>query len=472
MINRDVMKKPLAVLLATAMLSAPAAGISPFAALPAAAQEYGQAEDRYSRQQLENLLAPVALYPDPLLAQVLVAATFDEDVEEASRFVRRYRDPNAVDSQPWDVSVKAVAHYPSVIHMMADKIDWTVALGQAYVEQPEDVMAAVQHLRWQAHKAGNLRSNDHHRVVVEREYVEIVPYRPDVIFVPVYEPEVVFFRPAAVITFGVAFPIGVWLIHDFDWHGRRVYYHGWRGDRHWIAHSRSHVRITNVYVNNRHTNVTINRNVVRRNVNVTNLNRFNTVNREVNFTNVERRNKIRGNDGDIRRASRRDGPEKAQPAVKGLQKDRDRGGASVAPRTKGEDRTDVKQKDSAPREPAKQLKASVEKKPDGNADRQKQGRDAEDRPPRVSRQGQDGPGKATVKGAQPQNLGSGAPEGKADRGRSQRERQAQTKDGPGQPNIQGQQGGRDAPRAKQPQAQEGKQKKSGDRDDQKGGKDN
>jgi hypothetical protein len=415
--NKDTIKKPLAILLATAMLSAPVGGVSPFAALPAAAQEYGQAEDRYSRQQLENLLAPVALYPDPLLAQVLVAATFDEDIEEASRFVRRYRDPNAVDSQPWDVSVKAVAHYPSVIHMMADKIDWTVALGQAYVEQPQDVMDAVQYLRWQAHKAGNLRSNDYHRVVVEREYVEIVPYRPNVIFVPVYEPEIVFFRPAAVITFGVAFPIGVWLIHDFDWHGHRVYYHGWRGDRPWIVHSRPHVRITNVYVNNRYTNVTINRNVVRRNVNVTNLSRFNTVNREVNFTNVERRNQARGADGNVRGASRREGAEKGQQAEKRLQKDRDRG------------------RDGVTSKPARAARSErIQEEKSANA-----------------------PGKRGAK-----TPGDGAPEvGKQGQDRSRRERQAQGKDGPGQPKVQGQQGGRDAPRAKQPQAQEGKQKKGG-----------
>ena len=375
------MKKLLAVLVAVSFLSAPAASISPFAALPAAAQEYGQAEDRYSRQQLENLLAPVALYPDPLLAQVLVAATFDEDIEEASSFVRRYRDPNAVDDQPWDVSVKAVAHYPSVIHMMADKIDWTVALGQAYVEQPQDVMDAVQFLRRQAQKAGNLVSNDYHRVVVEREYVEIVPYRPDVIFVPVYQPEVVFFAPAAVITFGVAFPIGVWLIHDFDWRGHRVYYHGWRGNRDWIVRSRPNIRITNIYVNNNFNTVRINRNVVRRNVNVTNLNRFNTVNREVNFTNVERRNQARGAAGNVRGASRREGAVKGQPAVKGLQKDRDRGGIS---------RGDLKQKDSSPGAPGKR---SIQT-PGGKA------LDEGSKQPRRLRQGQEGPGQPNDKGAQ------------------------------------------------------------------------
>ncbi|HEY3303206.1 MAG TPA: DUF3300 domain-containing protein [Candidatus Binatia bacterium] len=391
--NKDTIKKPLAVLLALSLLSAPAAGVSPFAAAPAAAQGYGQPQDRYSRQQLENLLAPVALYPDPLLAQVLVAATFDEDIEEASRFVRRYRDPNAVDDQPWDVSVKAVAHYPSVIHMMADKIDWTVALGQAYVEQPQDVMDAVQFLRRQAHRAGNLVTTEYHQVIVEREYIEIVPYRPNLIYIPVYEPEIIFFRPAAVITFGVAFPIGVWLIHDFDWHAHRVYYHGWRGDRVWIVRSRPHVRITNVYVNNRYTNVTINRNVVRRNVNVTNLSRFNTVNREVKFDNVERRNRERGSAGDVR-ASRREGAEK------GLQKDRDRGGANIAPRTKREDSTDVKQKEPSPGAPGKRsIPTPGGKAPEGSFDRAKQGRGAEDAPRRL-RQGQEGPGQPNDKGAQ------------------------------------------------------------------------
>jgi hypothetical protein len=452
----DTMKKPLAVLLATAMLSAPAAGISPFAARTAAAQEYGQKEDRYSKQQLENLMARVALYPDPLLAQILVAATFDEEIEEASRLVRRHRNLD-IDGQPWDVSVKAVAHYPTVIHMMADDIDWTVAIGQAYVEQPEDVMAAVQFLRRQAHRAGNLVSNDHHRVIVEREYVEIVPYRPNVIFVPVYEPEIVFFRPAAVITFGVAFPIGVWLIHDFDWQTRRVYYHGWRGDRPWIVQSRPHVRITNVYVNNRYTTVNINRTVVRRNVNVTKLSRFNTVNREVNFTNVERRNQARGAAGDVRGASRREGAEKGQPAEKGLQKDRERGRAGDvrASRREGAEKGqpvekglqkdrergragissgDVKQKDSSPREPDKRLQTSIDKTQEGSAVRQKSGRDAQDRPPRRVREGKDGPAQQFDKGGQAAREGEPrAQKSQAQQGKQQKqEKKQQDKQGRGE----------------------------------------
>jgi hypothetical protein len=310
--KRKTMKKIFAVLLAVCFLSAPAAGIKPFVA-SAEAQEYrdydappprdyGQPSPdrpdydygpRFSRQQLENLLAPVALYPDPLLAQIFVAATFSDQIQDAADFLRHRNDPYAIDGAPWDVSVKAVAHYPSVLNMMADRIDWTVALGQAYVEQPGEVMSSVQFLRWRAQRAGNLVSNPYQEVVVEREYIEIVPYRPDVIYVPVYEPDVIFIQPAAFITFGPAFPIGVWLNRDCDWRGRRVYYHGWRGGG-WIERSRPRVQINNVYVNNSFRNVRVNREVVRRQVNVQNLNRFTSVNREANFNNFARR----GRDGD------------------------------------------------------------------------------------------------------------------------------------------------------------------------------
>jgi hypothetical protein len=390
------MKKLLAVLVAVSFLSAPAASVSPFAAQPAAAQE---PNDRFSRQQLENLVAPVALYPDPLLAQVLLAATFDQDVEEASRLVRGYRNL-PIDDQPWDVSVKAVAHYPSVIHMMADKIDWTVALGQAYVEQPEDVMAAVQFLRWQARKAGNLATGQYHQVIVDRDYIEIVPYRPDFIYVPVYDPGIIFFHPAAVITWGVAFPIGVWLIHDFDWHGHRVFYHGWSGNRAWIVRSRGYVHITNVYVNNNFRTVNVNRNVVRRNVNVTNLNRFNTVNRNVNFTNVERRNQARGAAGNVQGASRREGAEKGQQAEKGLQKDRDRGGPGIATKSLRTNRTDLKQKDQSPGATGKRsAQTPGDRAPEGNLERSKKGSDAQDRA-RRTRQGPDNQGQPDNRGAQ------------------------------------------------------------------------
>ena len=248
----------------------------------------GYADYRLSPQQLENLLAPVALYPDPLLAQILLAATFVDQVRDAAGWMHRYNDPYGVDSQPWDVSVKAVAHYPSVLFMLAERVDWTVALGQAYVEQPADVTAAIQHLRWMAHNAGNLVTNDYWEIVPTGGFIEILPIRPQYIYVPVYEPAVVFVSPFTFV-FGPAFAIGPWLNCDWDWRGHRIYYHGWHGPR-WVERSRQFVRINNVYVNDRFRTVRVNRDIVRRSVNVQNLNRFTSVHRDANFASVERRN--------------------------------------------------------------------------------------------------------------------------------------------------------------------------------------
>src|ERR1022692_1827189 len=104
-----------------------------FSASVFAPQGAAQGSDQnFSPDQLDNLLAPVALYPDPLLAQVLTAATFVDQVQAASQMLGGRNDSRWIDAQPWDVSVKSVAHYPSVIRMMNDKADWTTAVGQAY----------------------------------------------------------------------------------------------------------------------------------------------------------------------------------------------------------------------------------------------------------------------------------------------------------------------------------------------------
>ncbi len=255
----------------------------------------GYGDYRISPDQLENLLAPVALYPDPLLAQILVAATFADQVNDAARWMHAYNDPYGVDAQPWDVSVKAIAHYPKVLFMMADRIDWTTALGQAYVEQPADVSAAVQHLRFMARNAGNLVTNEYWEVVPSGGFIAIEPIQPEFIFVPDYAPDVVFFRHATFV-FGPAFPIGPWLNCDWDWRGHRIFYHGWHGPR-WVERSRPFVRINNVYVNDRFRTVRFNRDIVRRSVRVDNLNRFNTIHRSANFNNFARRNdRITGRD--------------------------------------------------------------------------------------------------------------------------------------------------------------------------------
>src|SRR5580704_18953088 len=135
-------------------------------------QDQGPPYENYSPEQLDNLLSPIALYPDPLLAQLFVAATFPDQVEEAARYVRA-NGPNGVDDQDWDVSVRAIAHYPAVVEMMADKIDWTTSLGQAYVNQSTDVAASVQHLRHLARDAGNLASSPQEEIIEHDNYIAI-----------------------------------------------------------------------------------------------------------------------------------------------------------------------------------------------------------------------------------------------------------------------------------------------------------
>jgi hypothetical protein len=271
-----------------------------FAWVPLAQCQDDSDDTYFTPEQLDNLLAPVALYPDPLLAQVLLAATFPDQIDEANRVVRDSTDADYIDSQPWDVSVKAVAHYPTVLEMMADKLDWTTALGQAYVNQSTDVMASVQRLREQAREAGNLVTTPEQEVVDSDGAIKIWPAEPQYIYVPVYDPAIVYFRrpgffTGAVISFGRAFSIGVWLNHDFDWRDHRVFYNGWDSAGGWRGRSRPYIHITNVYVNNRYRNVAIDRNVVRRSVNYSQLDRYHGVHRDTNYDNVRR--KAAGNTG-------------------------------------------------------------------------------------------------------------------------------------------------------------------------------
>ncbi len=249
----------------------------------------------FSPEQLDNLVAPIALYPDPLLSQVLLAATFVDQVDEAGRFVRA-NGPNGIDEQYWDVSVKAVAHYPAVISMMADRLDWTTSLGQAYVSQSTDVMMSIQRLRHMAHSQGNLISTPQQEVIVQGEYIRIDPYQPRYIYVPVYDPAIVYYRRPAfgfAIVFGAGLLIGAWLNHDCDWGGRRIFYHGWEGGG-WVGRARPVIVVNNIYVNNHYRTVVVNRTVVNRTVNYNNLNRYNSIHREVNYNNVRINNNPRG----------------------------------------------------------------------------------------------------------------------------------------------------------------------------------
>jgi len=258
-----------------------------------------------SAEQMDNLLAPIALYPDPLLAQVFPASTFVDQIDQAARWLRsNNNNPAKIDSQTWDVSVKSVGHYPQVVYMMSDKLDWTTALGQAYVNQSTDVLTSVQRLRARAKSAGYLVSTPQQVVIVEKEVIKVVPAQPQVIYVPTYNPQVVYVQPsgpstgtvvaAAAISFGVGLAIGAWLNNDCNWYSHTVYYHGWHGSG-WVTTSSHYVHVNSVYVNHSYSTVHVNSAVVNRNVNYNNVSHYNNVNRNVNYNNVNVNNVNRNN---------------------------------------------------------------------------------------------------------------------------------------------------------------------------------
>ncbi|MGA8499962.1 MAG: DUF3300 domain-containing protein [Candidatus Sulfotelmatobacter sp.] len=199
---------------------------------PALAQEPPQ----HSPEQLDKLVARIALYPDPLLAQVLAAATYSDQIPAAAEWADEHHyltgdvlaKAIADDHLSWDPSVQALLPFPSVLEMMADDMEWTRELGDAFLAQRQDVMDAVQRMRQKAKDYGYLRSNDQ-IIVTGGPYIEIDPVDPAFICVPVYDPLVVFWPPrpgivvGAAISFGFVVNLGVafrpwgWGVVRFDW---------------------------------------------------------------------------------------------------------------------------------------------------------------------------------------------------------------------------------------------------------------
>ena len=196
---------------------------------------------------LQQLVAPIALYPDALLAQVLAATTYPDDVIEAARWEDAGNNPQAVDAQPWDSSVKGVARYPSILHYLAGHGDWMNDLGDAFLNQQGDVMSAVQNLRGEALAAGTLVSTAQQTVINEGGYIQIIPTNPDILYAPIYNPLVVYDPPpyaggdlyTPYITYGLGVDVGDWLDFDLDWYDRGIYFGGWGRDRPWW-HDRDH----------------------------------------------------------------------------------------------------------------------------------------------------------------------------------------------------------------------------------------
>src|SRR5580658_1719093 len=194
---------------------------------------------KQTKEQLQQLVAPIALYPDSLVAQILAASTFPEQVVEADRFVQAHPDlkgtdlGNAVDQQPWDPSVKAITAFPSVLGNMDKNLSWTSSLGDAYYNQQKDVMDAVQVMRKKAEEAGNLKTTPQQTVTEKDSDIEIEPVDPDVVYVPAYDPWLVYGYPVVAwpgwypypgiwfggpyLSFGIGFGIGWWGGFGWGW---------------------------------------------------------------------------------------------------------------------------------------------------------------------------------------------------------------------------------------------------------------
>jgi hypothetical protein len=195
----------------------------------------------YSPEQLDQMLGPIALYPDPLVALILPASTVPSDLTLAANYLAANGSPAGIDGQSWDPSVKALAHYPDVVKWMNDNLDWTQALGAAFAQQPADVMKSVQQLRAQAQAAGTLVDTPQQQVDMEGDDIRIIPAQADTIYVPQYDPSVVYETPVdyagPYITFGLGFPAGVWLGYQCDWDDFGIWvgpwYRGWGYRREW-----------------------------------------------------------------------------------------------------------------------------------------------------------------------------------------------------------------------------------------------
>ena len=250
-------KSPLGAALVFALLASTAYAQDPNAApygAPPPPPPGAQAQTPlYSPEQLDQMLASVALYPDPLLTDVLTASTYPLEVVEAARWLQAPQDAQlsgptletALDSQSWDPSVKSIVAFPPVVRLMDAHLDWTQSLGNAFLAQPADVMDSIQRLRHDAQAAGTLASNAQETVTVDGPYIEIQPASPQLVYLPVYSPSVygswpypgyppVYYGPppgysVGLVNAGIGFGVGIavagvlWNWGDWDWRDHHVH---------------------------------------------------------------------------------------------------------------------------------------------------------------------------------------------------------------------------------------------------------
>jgi len=316
MIEKET-KKILTVILSVVLFSVP--GQAPIGAqdqAPAPAAGGGNPTETapQSASDLQSLLAPIALYPDSLVAQILTASTFPDQVAVADYWLQQNKSltgstlMQAVDKQSWDPSVKALTQFPSVLDNMAKNLAWTSSVGEAYHNQQSDVMTAIQTLRAQAKAKGTLQSSSQITVVQQSpQTIVIQPANPQIVYVPQYNPTVVYGTPyvvpayvaptysagdvaaAGIIGFGAGIAVGAMMSHgccswgysswNCGWHGTAVVYHGgaYYGNSAWHG---------GYYNGGYHSSYGYNNNYNRNNYNNYNRNTSNTYNRNVSGNTV------------------------------------------------------------------------------------------------------------------------------------------------------------------------------------------
>jgi hypothetical protein len=222
-------------------------------ALSLCTASFAQAPPTFTPPQLDNLVARIALYPDPLLAQVLTASTYGEQIPDAAAWADQHHYltgqelANAIqaDQLPWDPSVQALLPFPSVLEMMASDMNWTNDLGNAVLASHDAVMDAVQRQRALSVRYGYLKTNPQ-VVVTTGPYITILPANPAFVVVPAYNPAVVFVAPrpgffiGGAISFGFGITIGAWFhpwgwgVTHFGWGEHAIYVNNVRWGRTWV----------------------------------------------------------------------------------------------------------------------------------------------------------------------------------------------------------------------------------------------
>lgn len=230
--------------------SSPAPPVVPIPAPEATPAPPPSAPPKLSAADLEKLVAPIALYPDPLIATLLPASVYPLEIVQAARFVLDTNNLAKLDAQPWDENVKAVARVPGAIKKLNDDLQWTISLGEAFLAQDKDVMDAIQNMRGKAQKAGTLQTSpqqvvtvtnmivektvEQQVVVVTNTIVQIQPSNPQVVYVPTYNPTTVYYPPPTyvydpvtpLVTFAAGVAVGAIIANNCDWYHGGCYHGG------------------------------------------------------------------------------------------------------------------------------------------------------------------------------------------------------------------------------------------------------